>query len=68
MADLLLKLEDLNVIPLNWGDISVGLYTKVVFNMYRAGNGQNYRPLMYMNLREKHFSAFRSFLSFAFCL
>ena len=41
MADALLKLEDLNVITLNWGDISVGSYTKVVFNMYRAGTCQN---------------------------
>ena len=41
MAGALVKTEDLNVIILDWGDISGGLYTKVVFNMYKAGTGQN---------------------------
>ena len=39
MANALLKLENINVITVNWGDLSSGVYQLVVLvNMPKAGN------------------------------
>ena len=38
MADELVKVADMNVVTVNWGDIVGGLYASAVKNMYKAGN------------------------------
>ena len=38
MANELVKVADMNVVTVNWGDIVGGLYASAVKNMYKAGN------------------------------
>ena len=38
MAKELVKVEDMNVVTVNWGDIVGGFYHTAVNNMYKAGN------------------------------
>ena len=38
MAKELVKVADMNVVTVNWGDIVDGLYDSAVNNMYKAGN------------------------------
>ena len=38
MAKELVKVADMNVVTVNWGDIVGGLYDSAVNNMYKAGN------------------------------
>lgn len=38
MAEELVKVEDMNVVTVNWGDIVGGFYHTAVNNMYKAGN------------------------------
>ena len=38
MAKELVKVEDMNVVTVNWGDIVGGFYHTAVNNMYKTGN------------------------------